>query len=89
MGKRGRPRKKPAKKVEQCYTLSSSEEDTPRLPSPSQRRGAGLEPAAPPSPQPTRVTRQSALKKKATTPEPVDEPKIPVESSADSDATEV
>ena len=88
MGKRGRPRKKsPAKKAEQCYTLVSSDEDTPRLPSPSQRRGVGLErpePVAPPSPPTTRVTRQSASKKPV-----VEEPKTPVESSADSDATEV
>ena len=52
MGKRGRPpKKKPVQdtisKVEQCYTILSSDEDngkneeTLRLPSPSQRRGAG------------------------------------------------
>ena len=51
MGKRGRPRKIPVpdtiSKVEQCYTILSSDEDigkkknTLRLPSPSQRRGAG------------------------------------------------
>jgi hypothetical protein len=52
MGKRGRPRKKPATnvptKVTQCYTLSSDEETGNkekilRLPSPTQRRGVGNE----------------------------------------------
>jgi hypothetical protein len=110
MGKRGRPKKNKivpntVQKAEQCYTILSSDEEsgkkeeTLRLPSPSQRRGAGNERSEPIIITPpdrstplvdvnektTTLTRNNSTKKKII----LNGIKKKDDTSGDTDATEV
>lgn len=111
MGKRGRPPKKKVlpkeepPKVEQCYTILSSDEDTKKkdktlnLPLPSQRRGKGNErngPSVITPPDRTKPLNNGNGKTTPSTKNNSNKKKIVLngikkkdETSGDSDATEV